>query len=854
MAELVKPQYHSKSSYPSSRSTVYNVAPAQEKYRGPDENAGQVDLSSAKIFDELQDGLAIFGEIYTQSEKTANVLQAKSLLVKKMKDTQRITELLATELPNTGYEHLKLKDVLDKYKARDLEGKSDLYLGSELQHNISSLQMPTDISDNVKSLIEDDWLKMDIAVINDLIGQVDSVQSAQTLEVHGHHQSQYKGDLLNAFMNKPPHEAMKIAEDLRAKMDANTDELSFLGTWTPSETQDQKLANGQFMLEANYLSQFFGNREQALSKALGGAFQYKDKTGKTIKLNPIYWKHHLLTEKERVFQKNASNEERKELNSQELSLSNFARNMMLREYDAEKGEAFSFEDTWMRISNDKQFSKIPPQRRFQIVFEEEIRRLNKAEQIKQKQLGEVKTEEERKEREKKQKEKEDNIADLQNKLHVVAMNFERNPEKSLQRYAVKDKKTGLWKAKTDAQLQTLTSNPEFRQHYITAHLLQRLHDQKHAKTLVESEILDARGKELLQTMELQAESNLLGASDLIHTFMRQEETRDGKKRWVVDYSKLGRNDSYGSKILLSHGIGTNPKDLDRSNRDIQSVQAAVLTPVLRKAVQHFKHFTAKEETTDWNDTQMNRRLDHIANSYITNIVARMVGGPGAKQRTIEPYPEGKAPQEEVKVYLSALENHLESVSIVAEGKDGYSLQELNTHIANLKDPEKIPHISFTEQHVNLVARIIPAFNQRMVALTKDKVETGFAETGQEQILKETGRYDIEAYYKWQTKFGVPEMDNLVPKALLENIKNIGTETSHDQSREFLIGLWQELDKFGDKDSNTKIMAFDQMVDSLPYKWKNIFESMYETGREPNRKLVEAEWLRLNNPDYCKKGK
>ena len=134
MAELVKPQYHSKSSYPSSRASVYNVAPAQEKYRGPDESAGHVDLSTAKIFDELQDGLSVFGEIYAQSEKTAEVLQAKSLLVKKMKDTQRITELLATELPNTGYEHLKLKSVLDKYKARDLEGKTDLLKG--LKENV----------------------------------------------------------------------------------------------------------------------------------------------------------------------------------------------------------------------------------------------------------------------------------------------------------------------------------------------------------------------------------------------------------------------------------------------------------------------------------------------------------------------------------------------------------------------------------------------------------------------------------------------------------------------------------------------------------------------------------------------
>ena len=50
------------------------------------------------------------------------------------------------------------------------------------------------------------------------------------------------------------------------------------------------------------------------------------------------------------------------------------------------------------------------------------------------------------------------------------------------------------------------------------------------------------------------------------------------------------------------------------------------------------------------------------------------------------------------------------------------------------------------------------------------------------------------------------------------------------------------------------MAFEQMVESLPYQWKDIFEQMYDTGREPNRELVESAWLKMNNPDYGTKRK
>lgn len=77
MAELVKPQYHEKSKYPSGRTRVYDVRPAQEQYRGPDENAGIVDLSTSKIFDAVQEGVGIFGEIYKNQRRLQMLCKPK---------------------------------------------------------------------------------------------------------------------------------------------------------------------------------------------------------------------------------------------------------------------------------------------------------------------------------------------------------------------------------------------------------------------------------------------------------------------------------------------------------------------------------------------------------------------------------------------------------------------------------------------------------------------------------------------------------------------------------------------------------------------------------------------------------
>ena len=77
MAEIRRPDY----SKISTRSQVYYVAPVQQSLSQGDENVGRVDMSNAKIFDALLNGVGVFAEIYQKSEQTATRLKAKELII-----------------------------------------------------------------------------------------------------------------------------------------------------------------------------------------------------------------------------------------------------------------------------------------------------------------------------------------------------------------------------------------------------------------------------------------------------------------------------------------------------------------------------------------------------------------------------------------------------------------------------------------------------------------------------------------------------------------------------------------------------------------------------------------------------
>jgi len=483
MAELTKPQYSNPKSYPSDRK-VYQVAPARTDFTRPSDVPDQM-FGVANIMDALGKGLENYQEAYAQSEKTANVLQAKGLLIDKMKDTQRIKELIATQLPLTGYEHLKLKNVLDKYRTTDLEGRTDLNIGKDLEHNVSPMLLPDDINDEVLGMIEDQFVQMNVDIISGLMGEVENVQSKQTLAVMGRYDNEYKKDLMKIYQTTGDRHTGQIeANKLRLSHFRNIEELGNVGTWGEQEVIDKKLQAGQLMLNAEFLSQFYNvkegtdpkiNRERALSEAVKGRYKYKDENGDIFTLDSIYYDKFFFTEQERLRVETIKKRNTIELNEQNFNLQQFIR----RTY---KAKTFDFDKLWVQISDDEQWGKIPPAQRYQILFSEEIRRLKEAESDKKTQDAEDKTA---------------RLNDLGNKLSEIAIELAEDFDKNIGTYAKKNEK-GNWRAKPGTQLQRITKNKEFREEYINNIILSKTRARINVEKKYESEIKKAKASDFQQ--------------------------------------------------------------------------------------------------------------------------------------------------------------------------------------------------------------------------------------------------------------------------------------------------------------------------------------------------------------------
>ena len=283
MAQITPPDY----SKIATRQQVYNVRPAQEQYRGPDENAGQVDLSTAKIIDSVVNGLDVFTEIYAQSKQTANSLQAKGLLIDKMKDNQRLRELIALNISSTEPEHLVLEDVLQDYRTIDGTGKSNLNIGKGRGHNISPMQMP-EVNDDVRSMIEDKWVREEIGLVNFIIDEVGRVQGEQIEGMLDFTINEFHQAYINDTRNNPDKKIRrKLLDNHLNKVFADIDNLGYLGTYAPNQVRKQKDKVIQKALTAEFRSDMLieGNRNTSIDNADKGEYKYKMEDGREIILS-----------------------------------------------------------------------------------------------------------------------------------------------------------------------------------------------------------------------------------------------------------------------------------------------------------------------------------------------------------------------------------------------------------------------------------------------------------------------------------------------------------------------------------------------------------------------------------------
>ena len=848
MATIEKPQYHNPKQYPQDR-RVYQVTPAREEFTRPSNIPDKV-LTVSTVMDSLIGSLNQYQEIYANSEKTANVLQAKSLLLEKAKDTQRIRELLATELPNTGYQHLKLKDVLDKYRTKDVDGKSDLYLGNELQHNITGMEMPDDLSEEVRSMVEDQWISDETDIVSDLIGQVTQLQGKQTLAVLNQHEAKFKQDVMRIYQTQGRYAGAKEANNLRLKMIQEIEELGHLGTWTPQEVSDKKHHFGQLMLNAEFSGQYWNTpegqdpvkyREGILQQAVKGNYKYKNENGDIITLDSIYYDNFLFKDKDRIHNKTVSDIESATRDTQRESLLGFMRQQYAR-------EDFNFNNLWQTVGNDEVYGKISKSERYEMLWREELRREREAEQKK-------KTD--------KSEKRDSDLNDLGDLLAGMSLELTRDFDGNISKYA--DVIDGKWQPKDNKELKKL--NPELRTRHISKIIEAKVRtDQATQKALEkkhETTITNAKKNTFVSQLYNLINSGP-GANATILLKYGKRVKVNGDDVWIVDHTKLD-DKTAGGKQLLQAGIGRDLSDPDRKYQDVIAIRQAVMADVINKASIAQKKYTEAQkkalikaekdaEEAKFKVGEFNAHKDQIASVYIANLKNHLTAGGASFQNTFPTFGKN-IPDANQLAEINALYNHMNGLMQLAYHKDSYTVDQLKFHMQNGIDGNlnnTSAPIQLEKQHRALTDTINNHFRARITQLEQEPQQTGFDESQQEAFLAKNGVYNLPEYFKWLNSKGIFEENkyNVLSKDTLTKLSNIGQLPTPEALAEYLNTLPQELDKYGTVNSQQRLMAFAQMEHYLPMEWDWLAQ-MIQKGQVIPTDRVQEKWIQVNQATRAK---
>ena len=842
MAELTKPQYHQTKKYPTKRE-IFSVTPEQGRTIQQSQIPNTYQTVNG-VMDTLMSSLDQYQDIYENSQKTANVLQAKSLLLEKAKDTQRIRELLATELPNTGYQHLKLKDVLDNYRTKDADGKSGLNIGNELQHNITGMEMPDDLSEEVRSMVEDQWIGHETSIVSDLIGQVTQLQGKQTLAVLNQHEAKFKQDLMKIYQTMGRHEGHKEADLLRYQMILNIEELGHLGTWTPQEVSDKKHHFGQLMLNAEFEGQYWNTpegqdpvkyREGILQQAVKGNYKYENEDGDIVTLDSIYYDNFLFKDKDRIHNKTVSEIESATRDTQRESLLAFMRQQYAR-------EDFNFNNLWQTVGNDEVYGKISKSERYEMLWREELRREREAEQKK-------KTVESEK--------RDSDLNDLGDLLAEMSLELSRDFDGNIKKYA--DVIDGKWQPKDNWELQKL--NPELRTRHIskiieakerTDQATQKALEKKHETT-----ILNAKKNTFVSQLYGLIGSGPGANATVLLNYAKRVKVKDDYV-WVVDLEKLD-DKSAGGKRLLQAGIGRDLSDPDRKYQDVIAIRQAVMTDVINKASIAQKKYTEAQkkalikaekdaEEAKFTEKEKNAHKDQIASVYIANLKNHLTAGGASFQDTFPTFGKN-IPTDEQLVEINGLYRHMNGLMQLAYHKDSYTVDQLKFHMQNGKDGNLNNESAPTElekQHLALTDAINNHFKARITQLEQEPQQTGFDESQQEAFLARNGVYNLPEYFKWLQSKGIFEENktNVLSKDTISKLSNIGQIATPEALAEYLNTLPQELDKYGTVGSQQRIMAFAQMKHYLPWNWKWLSQQIQKGMVIPSHS-VQEKWIALS---------
>ena len=136
--------------------------------------------------------------------------------------------------------------------------------------------------------------------------------------------------------------------------------------------------------------------------------------------------------------------------------------------------------------------------------------------------------------------------------------------------------------------------------------------------------------------------------------------------------------------------------------------------------------------------------------------------------------------------------------------------------------------TFTKD-TNYMLGVANDLETRKNALIKDGRNIGFIETGQEAILKSTGKYDMDAWYKWAVNKRLDFTNiEIISSAEAEMLQNLDKGTKEEALVQY-SQLYSILNRYGDKKSHGYNVAYKNMYKNLDNKYKTSFSLLVRDG-------------------------
>ena len=819
MAELTKPQYSNPKSYPSDRK-IYQVQPARSDFARPSEVPDQM-FAVANVFKALGEGIDNYQTLYKQSEDTANQLQARDLINQKIKHTANLKELLALHLPNTKYQDLKLGDVIKKVRTMDLENRSDLNIGATNEHNISIMQMPENLSPEVKAMVEDTFIRQDVDFMSSLMGQVENVQSNQSAIVL----SQMEMDAKQGWF-QDYHTANNLAQgrerahNRRATLHADIDSIAKTLSWTPLEIADKKIKAGQLLLQEEFKYLYHKKptstrdakqtREDAIDMATRGEINFVDKDNNIVKLDSDFYRDYVYTHKERERQIDMEKGENELIEEQQLRLENDLR--LLR-----KKEDFNFWNERTNLIGKGRYSRLSNAFIFRQLHKIELDNKNKKATDAERKL---------------------NIK-LNDKLSILTdeLGLKSNFEGNIGKYAtqVKDKGRLKWEPKSEKELKKITGVDNFEKRFIRDYITAYYQDK------------DATG-EMLAVAQSNSDTAIfvgqqeqrLDSLDAIASFMDDFAMGYGKNQWKVDDSKLEEG-TEGARLLSELTFDKDPKFRNATRDQILHAKKHILQGLIDKAVKENKRLYQKlideQKGAEVDGDDMIARKRAIAGSYHENHGNMLKNGVESYTNTVGSW-KGKKPNLVQATKLKAYRLLLDKITDFTITKKRYDLRELSDRINDLME-YKINGSKINPDFRTYVTtyrdKIVNDLNTRRTQLLTDTRNTGFKETLQQAYFEEHDKYDVDEYLVWLMDRGIQtKRPQVLSSDDITNIKNM-KKGSIDNLYEIVQSWRPMVDAYGDKHSRGYKIAMSNLLEHAPNDEIRAFIMSYVDARIPASK-------------------